>query len=242
MHQDLRNQVAVVTGGTRGIGAAIARALLGCGASVVICGRSAQSIEEALANFGGLGRAEGRPCDVGRLEEVKTLFQFVAQTFGRLDILINNAGVGGLRPIDEMPPEQWRQIIDTNLSGVFYCSREAIPRMKKSGGGFIINIGSLAGKHAFAGGVAYNASKFGLAGLSEAMMLDLRDDDIRVSSIMPGSVDTKFGGPRTPAAGWKIAPEQVADTVIHLLTMPQRSLVSRVEMRPSRTAKKPLKK
>jgi len=211
---------------------------LGQGASVVICGRGEQALTQALDELRPLGRVESRVCDVGRYAEVAEFFSFVEETFGRLDFLINNAGVGRFAPVDQIDPATWDEVIATNLSGVFYCCHQAIPIMKKTGGGFIINIGSLAGKHAFAGAAAYNASKFGLNGFSEAMMLDVRHDKIRVSTIMPGSVDTKFGGADRPAADWKIAPEHVAETVIHLLTMPERSLASRIEMRPSRPPKK----
>ncbi len=158
---------------------------------------------------------------------------FVNRTFGRLDVLVNNAGVSEAAPVDELTPRQWRTVIETNLNGPFYCCRQAVPLMRKSGGGFIINIGSLAGKHVFAGGSAYNASKFGLAGFTEAAMLDLRHDNIRVSTIMPGSVDTKFSRPGAPPADWKIAPEYIAETVVHLLRTPSRTLISRVEVRPT---------
>ena len=238
MGVELEGRVAVVTGGSRGIGAAVTRALLNEGASVVICGRSAGTLEQALSDFRQLGPVEGRVCDVGRFDEVAALFRFVGQSFGKLDYLVNNAGVGRFAPVDEIDPAAWDEVIATNLNGVFYCCREAVPLMKKNGGGFIINIGSLAGKHPFAGGAAYNASKFGLNGFTEAMMLDLRHDGIRVSTIMPGSVDTGFGGAGRPAADWKIAPEHIAATVLHLIRMPARSLASRVEMRPSRPPKR----
>jgi 3-oxoacyl-[acyl-carrier protein] reductase len=132
---------------------------------------------------------------------------------------------------------EWQQMIDLNLSGVFYCCREALQRFNNSGEGYIINISSLAGKNAFSGGAGYNASKFGLNGFSEAMMLDHRYDNVRVSYIMPGSVDTEFGSGSGRGAAWKIAPADVAEVVINLLRMPQRTLVSRVEMRPLKPAK-----
>ena len=238
MGQDLNGKVAVVTGATRGIGRAIAETLLDAGASVAVCSRNEADVRQAVEDMGLKGHVSGRVCDVGRLEEVEAFFAFVKQTFGRLDFLINNAGVGGFAPIAEMNPRQWREIIDTNLSGPFYCSREAIPLMKKGGGGFIINIGSLAGKNAFPGGSAYNASKFGLVGFTEAIMQELRYDNIRVSSVMPGSVQTEFGRHSMAGTEWKIAPEHLAETVLHLLRMPDRSLASRVEVRPSRPPRK----
>jgi NAD(P)-dependent dehydrogenase (short-subunit alcohol dehydrogenase family) len=156
--------------------------------------------------------------------------------FGGVDFLINNAGIGIFKSVADLTPEEWRRSIDLNLSGVYYCSHEALPRMQKRGGGYIVNISSLAGKNAFAGGAAYNASKFGLNGFSEAMMLDHRYQDVRVSYIMPGSVDTDFG-PRTGAAAWKIQPEDIAEVVAMLLGMPARTLISRVEVRPSKPQK-----
>lgn len=234
----LHGKAAVVTGGSRGIGRAVAEALLDAGAAAAICSRSAESVERAVEQMTPRGRVVGRACDVGRYEQVEEFFDFVHQQLGRVDILVNNAGVGLFGSADEFDPGQWREVIDTNLSGPFYCSRLAAPMMKRQGGGFIVNIGSLAGKHAFAGGAAYNASKFGLDGFSEAMMLDLRHDNIRVATIMPGSVQTDFRGQGTAGGDWKIDPAHIADTVLHLVTMPERSLVSRVEMRPSRPAKK----
>jgi 3-oxoacyl-[acyl-carrier protein] reductase len=238
MSEDLQGKAAVVTGGTRGIGRAIAEALLREGVPVLICGRQQESVDQAVTEMQALGRIAGKACHVGRFDEVERLFSAAENAFGRLDILVNNAGVRGFGAIDEVSPEQWREVIDTNLSGVFYCSRQAVPLMRKVGGGFIINIGSLAGKHAFADAAAYNASKFGLKGFTEAMMLDLRHDHIRVSTIMPGSVQTDFGGRGTEGGDWKIDPAHIADTVIHLLKTPDRSLASLIEMRPSRPPKK----
>jgi 3-oxoacyl-[acyl-carrier protein] reductase len=238
MNLDLKGQAAVVTGATRGIGRAIAEALLREGVMVVICGRDQNAVDKAVTEMKPLGRIEGKSCDVGRFEQVQELFRFVANTFPRLDILVNNAGIGGFAPVDQISPDQWRAIIDTNLSGPFYCVHEAVPLMKKTGGGFILNIGSLAGKNPFEGGSAYNASKFGLNGFSEASMLDLRQDNIRVSQIMPGSVATDFGGGPSAMASWKIATAHIAETAVALLRLPQRTLASRVEMRPSKPPKK----
>ncbi len=238
MGEDLQGKAAVVTGGTRGIGRAIAEALLRERVSVLICGRQQENVNRAVSEMQEQGQIVGKACHVGRFDEVEALFSAAEDAFGQLDILVNNAGVRGFGAIDQVSPEQWREVIDTNLSGVFYCSRQAVPLMRKAGGGFIVNIGSLAGKHAFAGGSAYNASKFGLKGFTEAMMLDLRHDNIRVSTIMPGSVQTDFGGHGTEGGDWKIDPAHIADTVVHLLRMPDRSLASRVEMRPSRPPKK----
>jgi NAD(P)-dependent dehydrogenase (short-subunit alcohol dehydrogenase family) len=235
--ESLSGKIAVVTGGTRGIGRAIAERLLREGALVAICGRSRSSVDGAVAAMKPLGRVFGYPADVAQLEQVRGFFQAIDAEFGALDILVNNAGAGVFRKVAEMTPEEWHRNIDLNLNGPYYCSHEALPRFQKRGGGFIVNISSLAAKNPFSGGAGYNASKFGLNGFSEAMMLDHRYDNVRVSSIMPGSVDTEFSGDpakRTGDTSWMIAPEDVAETVVMVLAMPVRTMVSRVEMRPSR--------
>lgn len=234
---DLKGQCAIVTGGTKGIGYSIAEALLAEGARVAVCGRSEATLSAAIRSLGTQGRIVGRPCDVGQWERVKEFFSFVDQELGDVDILVNNAGVGHFGAVDELAPELWREVIDTNLSGPFYCSNLAAARMKRRGGGFILNIGSLAGKYPFATGAAYNASKFGLAGFTEAMMLDLRHSNIRVSTIMPGSVQTGFRS-EIEGAEWKLDPAAIASTAIHLFKTPGRNLASRVEMRPSRPRRK----
>lgn len=231
----LEGKYAIVTGATRGIGRSIAEKLLDAGASVAICGRSAKSTDQAVRELRSRGNAIGIGCNVADPEQVARLFRFAAENFPALDYLINNAGLGVFRPTGELTVDDWRKTIDTNLSGVFYCTREAIPLLKKRGGGYVINISSLAGKNPFAGGAAYNASKFGLNGFSEAMMLDHRYDNIRVSYIMPGSVATDFGS--GGGGDWKIAPEDIAEIVMSLLRMPERTLVSRVEVRPSKPKK-----
>jgi 3-oxoacyl-[acyl-carrier protein] reductase len=234
----LEGRTAVVTGGTRGIGFAIASALSGAGAVVVVCGRNNQSVEEAvrrLTNQGG-NKVLGKAADVRAHTEVEDLFAWVDRETGGVDILVNNAGIGIFGSTAELTVEQWQRTLETNLSGAFYCSRAALARLKKRGSGYIINIGSLAGKDAFAGGAAYNASKFGLTGLSEAMLLDNRYDKVRVTHILPGSVDTGFSG-GSAKADWKIAPEDIGEIVLMLLRMPERTLVSRVEVRPSKPRK-----
>ena len=235
----LQQRNAVVTGGTRGIGLAIARALAGAGASVAICGRNQSDVDTTAQELSAQtnGKVVGKAADVSDSGQVAEFFQFVDQALGGLDILVNNAGVGAFRSTADLSIEDWRRVIDTNLSGVFYCCHEALPRMKNRGGGYIINMSSLAGKNPFAAGAAYNASKFGLNGFSEAMMLDHRYDDIRVSYIMPGSVDTEFAGSPATGAGWKIASDDIAAIVMMLLQMPSRTLVSRIEVRPSKPKK-----
>jgi 3-oxoacyl-[acyl-carrier protein] reductase len=226
---------ALITGGTRGIGKAIAVALLEQGMSVAICGRSSDTVEAALADLRPLGHVIGHPADVGNPEEVATLFRFVEQHFPQLDVLINNAGIGIYKPTAELTIADWQATLNLNLSGVFYCCHEALPSFRKQGRGYIVNIGSLAGKNPFAGGAAYNASKFGLNGFSEAMMLDHRNEGLRVTTIMPGSVATDFG--KSGPADWKIAPEDIAEIVVSVLRMPERTTVSAVEIRPSRPKK-----
>jgi 3-oxoacyl-[acyl-carrier protein] reductase len=229
------NKVAVVTGSTRGIGRAIAKMLLLEGAAVVICGRDPDTVSRSVAELAteAPGKVKGKAADVKDYEQVCALFEFVDREFGGLDFLVNNAGVGKFAKVSDISVEDWHATLDTNLTGVFYSSREALFRFGNRGGGYIVNISSLAGKNAFAGGAAYNASKFGLNGFSEALMLDARYQNVRVSTIMPGSVATQFGGSDS-GSDWKIWPEDVAQIVRVLLEMPDRTLISRVEVRPSR--------
>ncbi|MGQ0702347.1 MAG: SDR family oxidoreductase [Gemmatimonadales bacterium] len=232
-----KGKVAVVTGSSKGIGYAIADALVQAGASVAVTARDAGEVSAAAARLDALGkgRALGIPGDVRRPDAVERLFERTVAEFGGLDILVNNAGVGHFGPVGELAVEQWDQVIATNLSGAFYCCRAAIPHLRRRGGGWIINIASLAGKNPLPGGAAYNASKFGLVGFSEALMLDVRYDNIRVSCLMPGSVATSFGDrPPGEADAWKIQPEDIAQVVLELLSVPERTMPSRIELRPSK--------
>src|SRR5271157_1050358 len=238
--ESLNGKIAVVTGGTRGIGRAIAETLLREGAAVAICGRTQESVDRAVDAMKPLGRIFGFPTDVTHPGQVSEFFQAVDREFGGLDILVNNAGEGVFRKVAEMTPEEWHRNIDLNLNGPYYCSREALARFRQRGGGFIVNISSLAAKNPFSGGAGYNASKFGLNGFTEALMLDHRYDNVRVCSIMPGSVATDFQGDPAKRAGdfsWMVAPEDVAEVVTLVLRMPERTMVSRVEMRPSEPRK-----
>ena len=226
----LSGKVALVTGGSRGIGAAIAKALAAAGASVASTSRSGGG--PTSSNLLQL------QADVRRPEDAETAVAETVRAFGGLDILINNAGVGAFVNVADMSIEQWQQVIDTNLSGVFYCCRAAIPELRKRGGGWIINISSLAGKNPFAAGAAYCASKAGLNHFSEVLMQEVRYDGIRVSYVMPGSVDTEFMGRGSSKKNWATTPEDVAQVVIDLIEMPARSLPSRVELRPSQPPRK----
>jgi NAD(P)-dependent dehydrogenase (short-subunit alcohol dehydrogenase family) len=232
----LDGRTALVTGGNRGIGRGIVEALHGGGAAVVLTARDAARAAAAAREVGP--RAHGVACDVRSYESVQRAFAEADGALGGLDILVNNAGVGLFGPVAEMDPEEWRRVIETNLNGPFYCVREAVPRMRRRGGGYIFNISSLAGKNPILHGAAYNASKFGLNGFSESLMMEVRYDGIRVSYLMPGSVATEFGRGSAAKEGWALTPADVGEVVLDLLRSPARALYSRVEMRPSRPPKK----
>ena len=239
----LEGRTATVTGGNRGIGRAIAESMVRAGMRVAVASRTAEHARDAAAAMcASSGRADaavGIACDVRSHGDCARLIRETAAAFGRIDVLVNNAGIGAFAPVEQMDAATWNAVIETNLSGVFYCTHEAIPHLRARGDGWIINIGSLAGKNAFPNGAAYNASKFGLVGFSEALMQEVRHDGIRVSYIMPGSVATEFNN-RTAGSDedWRIAPEDVAQVVMDLLVFPSRSLPSRVELRPSRPPRK----
>jgi NAD(P)-dependent dehydrogenase (short-subunit alcohol dehydrogenase family) len=194
---------------------------------------------ETLAAAAG-DRVGGMVADVRRYEHCRKLIQAAAARFSGLDILVNNAGIGIMKPVDQLTPQEWNATIETNLSAVFYCCREAIPLLRQRGGGYIFNISSLAGVNPFAGGSAYNASKFGVNGFSEAMMQDVRYDGIRVSYIMPGSVGTDFGGAPGGKSreSWKLTGEDIAKAIIDLYKFPRSALASRIEVRPSQPPRK----
>jgi len=231
---NLSGKTALVTGGSRGIGRAVAASLLDAGATVMICARLEEGMVKAVKSLGN-GRGDciaGVACDVSDEAAIRGLMTKVTERFGGLDILINNAGVGLLGNVEDMSPVDWRKTIDVNLTGAFYCSHYAIPEMKKRSGGDIVNMASRSSVNAFAGGAAYCASKFGLLGFSESLNLEVRQDNIRVSCIMPGRVSTDFAG-ETPQ-DWNLTPEDVAKAVIDMLTFPRRVLGSRIELRPSK--------
>ena len=236
---DLTGKACVVTGATRGIGRSIAAALADAGADVAVSARNADQAAQVATELdeSSAGRVVGIPADVSRPGDCSRLIASAVQEFGRLDVLINNAGVGLFGSIEDLSLEDWQTQIDTNLRGVFCCAKEAVGHLKATEG-WIINIGSLASRHPFAGGAGYNASKFGLLGMTEAMMLDLRHVGIRVSIIMPGSVNTSFSHEISPEREWTLGADDVAAATLHLLSYPDNSLVSRLEMRPSRPPKR----
>jgi NAD(P)-dependent dehydrogenase (short-subunit alcohol dehydrogenase family) len=230
--------VAVVTGGSRGIGRAVVEALLERDWRVYFGSRSPDSVAAAAAELAERwpGRAVGRPVDVRRQGEVEAFIAWVLDEAGRIDCLVNNAGLGRFGAVDELSGDDWREVVETNLNGAFYAIRAAAPAMRRQGRGWILNVASLAAKNPFAGGAAYNASKFGLVGMSEAAMLDLRHAGVRVAAILPGSVDTEFS--TRSERSWMLAPADVAQVVVDLLAFPDRALPSLVEIRPSRPPKK----
>jgi NAD(P)-dependent dehydrogenase (short-subunit alcohol dehydrogenase family) len=234
---NLKGKIAIVTGGTKGIGRAIAEALLSEGLSVCIAARKENEIDTAIKELGSAAR--GFVCDVRDYEQVQALIGFAVDQFGGLDVLVNNAGIGKFASVEETSAEDFRSVLETNLFGVFYCCHEAIPEMRRRGGGYIINISSLAGANPHPRMAAYNASKFGLNGFSEALMQEVRHDGIKVSYIMPGSVNTEFGGDApSDEKSWQLTPSDIARVVVDLLHHDDRALPSRVEIRPSRPPKK----
>jgi NAD(P)-dependent dehydrogenase (short-subunit alcohol dehydrogenase family) len=235
-------RVVLITGGTRGIGFALAEALLKEGDRVAFTGTNNDTVmkaEHALGTAcGDSGRVAGLVCDVRDASAVELAMRTVIAKFGGLDALVNNAGVGIGAPIAELPHDEWNRIIDTNLTGMFHCCRAAIPHMRTRGGGWIVNISSLASKNPFVGGAAYCASKAGVNAFSEALMQELREDNIRVTYVLPGSVATGFSGRESGSGSdWKLLPEDVAHAIVDVLNHPARSLPSRLEIRPSRPKK-----
>lgn len=241
-------RVALVTGGTRGIGYAVAEALIRRGDRVAITGTSNDGVvkaEHALASIddpstslSAGGQVMGIVADVRDASSVELAFRAVVARFGGIDVVVNSAGVGVGAPVADLSHDEWDRIIDTNLTGVFNCCKAAIPHLRARGGGWIVNISSLSSTGPFPGGAAYVASKAGVNAFSDALMQELRYDNIRVTTILPGSVATGFNN-REPGSGadWKLLPEDVAQAIIDVIDFPSRSLPSRIELRPSRPKK-----
>jgi len=234
---DIKGKTALITGGTKGIGFAIADTLARAGANVFICARNREEVEAAVQKLGE--NAAGKLCDVRVEEQVKATMESCRRRFGGVDILVNNAGMGIFgKTVEETSGDEFRQTLETNLFGVFYACHHAIPLMKQRGGGYIFNISSLAGQNAHPKMAAYNASKYGLNGFSEALMQEVRHDNIKVSYICPGSVNTYFGDETpTDEKAWQLQGGDIAQVVIDLLAMNERALPSKVEIRPSKPPK-----
>jgi 3-oxoacyl-[acyl-carrier protein] reductase len=233
--EKLDNKTVLITGGSRGIGHGIAEVLLRKNMRVAITSRSVKAAEEAASRLseGGVGEALGIGADVRDLQSQRKAVEKVVEKWGGLDVLIANAGIGHFGSVESLRPEQWQETIDTNLTGVFFSVKASIEALKKSKG-YIITIASLAGTNFFAGGSAYNASKFGLVGFTQAIMLDLRQEGVKVSTIMPGSVATYFNnGAPSEKDAWKIQPQDLGEMVAGLLRMHPRTLPSKIEVRPS---------
>jgi NAD(P)-dependent dehydrogenase (short-subunit alcohol dehydrogenase family) len=232
------SRVVLITGGTRGIGRALAEALLKAGDAVAVTGTTDEGAIKAERELSAHGRVVGITCNVREPGSAELAVRTAVAKFGGLDVLVNNAGVGVGVPIAEMPHDEWNRIIGTNLTGVFNCCKAAIPHLRTRGGGWIVNISSLSSTQPFAGGAAYTASKAAVNAFSDGLMQELRDENIRVTCVLPGSVATGFSG-REPGSGsdWKLWPEDVAQAIVDILNHPPRSLPSRIEIRPSRPKK-----
>ena len=233
----LEDKVALITGGTKGIGYGIAEALLNQGFKVAITGRDQESTEAVAKELASKINSEnaviGLEADVRQLESQEKAVKATLDAFGQLDLVVANAGLGHFGSIEDLSVDQWNAVIDTNLTGVFNSIKASVEALKESKG-YYITISSLAGTNFFAGGSAYNASKFGVTGFTQAVMLDLRKYGIKVSTIMPGSVSTHFNGNEPSEAGaWKIQIEDIGELVVDLLKMNPRTLPSKIEVRPT---------
>ncbi|HEY9185662.1 MAG TPA: SDR family oxidoreductase [Salegentibacter sp.] len=236
--KSLENKVAFITGGSKGIGFGVAKSLLDLGMRVAITSRSLENAKNAASKLGSKDKVMGLEADVRDYESQQKAVDSLVREWGQLDVLIANAGIGHFGNIDELSVKQWQETLDTNLSGVFYSIKSSLEALKKSKG-YVITISSLAGTNFFSGGAAYNASKFGVTGFTQAVMLDLRDKGIKVSTIMPGSVATYFND-HTPTEedAWKIQPQDIGELVVDLLKINPRTLPSKIEVRPSQPPKK----
>lgn len=236
--EDLKGKVAYITGGSKGIGYGVAEKLVAAGMKVAISGRTLKTVATAAQYLGDSEHVLALESDVAKLNDEKQAIQKILDTWGQVDVVLANAGVGHFAPVDEMSAEQWHQMIDTNLSGVFHTLKASVQALKKSKG-YYITLASLAGTNFFASGAGYNATKFGVVGFTQAAMLDLRKYDVKVSTIMPGSVATHFNNNEpSEKDAWKIQPEDIGELVLDLLKMHPRTLPSKIEVRPTRPDKK----
>lgn len=235
---NLKGKVAYITGGTKGIGYGVAKVLIDQGMKVVISGRNAENAKKAAASLGSSDVALGLASDVAILDDERNAVKQILDTWGQLDVVLANAGVGHFAPIDELEVDQWRQMVGTNLNGVYHSLKASVEALKDSKG-YYITLASLAGTNFFANGAGYNATKFGVVGFTQAAMIDLRKYDIKVSTIMPGSVSSHFNeNDPTDADAWKIQPEDIGELVVDLLKINPRTLPSKIEVRPLRPDKK----
>ncbi|MFS4454484.1 SDR family oxidoreductase [Maribacter sp. 2304DJ31-5] len=235
---DLKNKVAYITGGSKGIGFAVAKTLIDAGMKVAISGRTLKTVEKAAEYLGDEDMVLALESDVTQLNDEKKAVQHILDQWGQLDVVLANAGVGNFAPVDELSEEQWHQMINTNLNGVFHTLKASVAALKKSKG-YYMTLASLAGTNFFASGAGYNATKFGVVGFTQAAMLDLRKYDVKVSTIMPGSVATHFNNNEPDEKdAWKIQPEDIGKLVLDLLQMHPRTLPSKIEVRPTRPDKK----
>lgn len=235
---DIRNKVAVVTGASKGIGKAIALQLAREGAHVALSARGKDALEDTARDIEALGRKTVVFAgDMRDEKSIKSLIKQTVDTLGRLDILVNNAGVGRFYPVAEMPTEQWDEMFDLNVRGLFIATRESLPYLRQAGESVVINIASLAGKNSFKTGGGYSATKHAVVAFSRSLMLEERDNGIRVLTLCPGSVDTAFFDNRHNANDPKrdriLKPQDVADTAIHMIKIPQRAMVSEIDIRPT---------
>lgn len=236
--KDLKNKVAYITGGSKGIGYGVAQILLEKGMKVAISGRTFNTVEDAAKKLGDETQVLPLESDVTKLKDEEAAIKKILEKWGQLDVVLANAGVGHFHAIDEMSEEHWHQMINTNLNGVFHTLKASVSALKKSKG-YYMTLASLAGTNFFATGAGYNATKFGVVGFTQAVMLDLRKYDIKVTTIMPGSVATHFNDNEpSEKDAWKIQPEDIGKLVLDLITMHPRTLPSKVEVRPSRPDKK----
>lgn len=235
---DLKNKVAYITGGSKGIGYGVAKKLLEAGMRVAISGRNLETVTRAAQELGDSARVLPIASDVAQLSQEVAAVKQIMDTWGQLDVVLANAGVGHFAPVDELSEAQWHEMINVNLNGVFHTLKASVVPLKESKG-YYMTLASLAGTNFFASGAGYNATKFGVVGFSQAAMLDLRQYDIKVSTLMPGSVASHFNhNEPSDKDAWKIQPEDIGQVVLDLLKMHPRTLPSKVEIRPSRPDKK----
>lgn len=237
--KSLENKSILITGGTKGIGNGIAESLLNQGCRVAITGRTKADIEEAAKKLRDKTNGEviGLQADVRSLDDMRRVAKTVESEFGGIDVVVGNAGVGLFNSIEKLEPDDWNKMIDTNLTGLYYTIKATLPMLKASKG-YYVTISSLAGTNFFEGGSGYNASKFGAVGFTQAVMLDLRQSDIKVTTIMPGSVKSHFNDHKpNEEDSWKIQPSDIGELIVNLLYMDPRVLPSKIEIRPSKPVK-----